>query len=146
MPLQGNKEIPSYFFKQENSKYVSAILFSNAATITTFNRMGKLAGLGSSRVKMLRQGMKAHPEPSSFSAMPFVCDVDDENYEEAWGDGVVMYHNPFALYPVDPDMFPDISHIIYDPNTDDFMAIPNPNEVFSSTTMVITETKEDTEE
>ena len=132
-----NKEIPSYFFTQENSENVSAVLFSNAATITTFNRMGKLAGVGSRDIKMLRQGMKAHPDPSSFMAIPFASDIDDEGYEEAWADSVVMFHNPFAKNPVDPAMFPKISHINYDPVTDDFMAIINPNEVFSSITIVL---------
>ena len=132
-----NKEIPSYFFMQENSENVSAVLFSNAATITTFNRMGKLAGLGSRDIKMLRQGMKTHPDPSSFSAMPFVADIDDMNYEEAWSDSVVMFHNPFAKNPVSPEIFPEITHINYDPETDDFMTIANPNEVFSSTTIVL---------
>lgn len=131
------KEIPSYFFTQKKSEYVSAVLFSNAATITTFNRMGKLAGLGSREIRMLRKGMKAHPDPSSFMAMPFLSDVDEESYEEAWADSVVMFHNPFAKNPVDPEMFPEISHINYDPEVDDFMAIVNPNEVFSSTTIVL---------
>ncbi|SEL14325.1 hypothetical protein SAMN05216387_105201 [Nitrosovibrio tenuis] len=133
-----HKTIPSKFFKQPNSENVSAVLYSNAATITTFNRMGKLAGLGSRDIKMIRQGMKAHPDPSSFHPIPFAADVDDPDYEEAWGDSIVMYHNPDALHPVDP--FPDISHIIYDEATDEFSAILNPNEIFSSVTFVLVPT------
>jgi hypothetical protein len=103
---------------------------------------GKIAGVGSRDIKMLRQGMKVHPDPSSFMAMPFVSDIDDEGYEEAWADGIVMFHNPFAKNPIDPEMFPEISHINYDPEANDFMAIVNPNEVFSSTTIVISNNQE----
>ena len=136
-----HKTIPSKFFKQPGAENISAVLYSNAATITTFNRMGKLAGLGSKEIKMIRQGMKAHPDPGSWFPAPFSADVDDPNYEEAWGDSIVMYHNPNALYPVDPAAFPEISHIIYDEASNDFSAIPNPNEIFSSVTFVITPTE-----
>lgn len=45
------KVIPSgFFFNSENSKYVSGVLFSYQATLTKFNRMGKLGGLGGSTV------------------------------------------------------------------------------------------------
>lgn len=132
-----HKTIPSRFFWLPNSEHVSAVLYSNAATITTFNRMGKLAGLGSKDIKMIRQGMRAHPDSNSFFPAPFAADVDDPSYEEAWGDSIVMYHNPNALHPVDPDAFPDISHINYDEENEEFMAIRNPNEVFSSVTFVM---------
>jgi|GEM_PF-189240 len=133
----GRKTIPSKFFWQPNAENISAVLYSNAATLTTFNRMGKLAGLGSKDVKMIRIGMKAHPDPASYMPQPFYKDIDDPDYEEAWGDSIVMYHNPNALYPVDPNVFPDISHITYDEVTESFSAIPNPNEIFSSVTLAI---------
>jgi hypothetical protein len=37
----GNKTIPSNFFAQADTENISAVLFSNAATTTKFNRMGK---------------------------------------------------------------------------------------------------------
>lgn len=132
-----HKTIPSKFFNQPNAENISAILYSNAATVTTFNRMGKLAGLGSKDVIMIRRGMKAHVDPESFFPVPFAANIDDPNYEEAWGDSIVMYHNPNALYPVDPDAFPEISHVNYDEEIDEFVFIPNPNEVFSSVTVVL---------
>lgn len=131
-----HKTIPSNFFKQPNAENISAVLYSNAATITTFNRMGKLAGLGSKDIKMIRQGMRANPDPSLFP-IPFATNVDDPDYEEAWGDSIVMYHNPNALYPIDPDAFPDISHVTYDEDLDEFLSIPNPNEIFTSVTIVV---------
>ena len=74
------KTIPSNFFSFPEAKHVSAVLFSNGATLTTFNRMGKLAGLGSKDITMLRQGMKV----TEHGPMSFVANVDDPDYEEAW--------------------------------------------------------------
>ncbi|MBT9241055.1 hypothetical protein [Vibrio splendidus] len=105
------KSIPSNFFKQPDSENVSAVLFSNAATITKFNRMGKLAGLGGEKVKILRTGMRFNPDPKALVGIPFHEDVDSPTYEESWSESLVMYHNPNALHPVDPNDFPDISHI-----------------------------------
>jgi len=137
-----DKVIPSYFFGQENAENVSAVLFSNGATITTFNRMGKLAGLGSKDIKMMRMGVKANPDPNQDFPLAFSINIDDPSYEEAWSDTVIMYHNPHALIPFEPEAFPEITHVFYDPESEEFMVIQNPNEVFSSTTVVLT-TKKD---
>ncbi len=29
---------------------------------------------------------------------------------ETWAEGLSMFHNPHATYPVNPDMFPGIAH------------------------------------
>src|SRR5439155_20616393 len=52
------KTIPSGFFNQPDAERVSAVLFSNSATLSKFNRMGKLAGFGSDRVLMTRIGIR----------------------------------------------------------------------------------------
>jgi hypothetical protein len=132
-----HKKIPSNFFEQPNSEHISAVLFSNGATLTTFNRMGKLGGLGGKDIKMIRTGVRVNLNPEEFEPIPFVVDVDDENYSEAWADTVVMYHNPKALQPVNPDMFPDISHVFFNEHENDFITLPNPNEILSSTTMIL---------
>lgn len=130
------KEIPSGFFNQPDSENISAVIFSNQATITKFNRMGKLAGLGCSEIKMLRNGFLSNPDQSAIHPIPFSVDVDDPSYEESWSDSLVMYHNPIASNPVDPKLFPDISHIYY---TEDegFTGIIRPYDVLSSITIVL---------
>lgn len=135
------KEIPSDFFGLETAENISAVLFSNTATLTTFNRMGKLAGLGSKGVKMIRSGYRFDPTPFALEPLHFVIDVDSPEYEEGWSDGLVMYHNPNALYPVDINAFANISHVFFDPERMVFSEIINPNNVFASTTMVLKTTK-----
>jgi hypothetical protein len=131
------KVIPSSFFSQPGTENVSAVLFSNAATITKFNRMGKLAGLGSQNVKMIRKGLMFDPSPNALRPKEFTFDVDSPEYEESWFDSIVMFHNSRALIPVDPAAFPNISHIWVDENTGECTGIQQPNDVLSSITVVL---------
>jgi len=131
-----DKEIPSNFFGYENAEYISAVLFNNAATIAKFNRMGKLAGLGGEKLKMLRQGFIYNPEPMAQTPIPFQMDVDSPDYEESWSDSLVMLHNPNAIYPVDPENFYNISHFFYN-EKDGFVGEIQPFDVLSSVTIVI---------
>ncbi|WP_217525177.1 hypothetical protein [Vibrio metschnikovii] len=106
------KSIPSGFFNQPDAENISAVLFSNAATLTKFNRMGKLAGMGGEDVKIYRMGTRYNPDPEAFVGIPFHEDVDSPEYTESWSESLIMYHNPNALHPVEPSDFPDISHIL----------------------------------
>jgi hypothetical protein len=137
-----DKRISSNFFEQPDAENISAVLFSNAATITKFNRMGKLAGLGSSDVKMIRQGFLFNPDPKALRPTPFAVDVDDPEYEESWSDSIVMYHNPNAKLPINPNWFPSITHIWYDKKENEFRGYHQPYDVLSSITLTITTTGE----
>ena len=132
------KVIPSGFFSQPESENISAILFSNAATLPKFNRMGKLAGLGSEKVRMFRKGLRYDPSPDAFQGIPFMEDVDSDDYEESWSDSIVMFHNTNAKHPVNPNDFDDISHIFYS-EEDGFTGYHQPYDVLSSITVVLTE-------
>jgi hypothetical protein len=131
------KTIPSNFFNTENAENISAVLFTNTATITKFNRMGKLAGLGGKDIKMMRFGTKLHPDPSSLKPLQFYVDVDDSNYEEDWSESVVMYHNPNALNPVDIDCFNTINHMWVDKKSGDLVCIQREGDILNSMTNVI---------
>lgn len=135
------KEIPSGFFYQDEVENISAVLFSNQATIPKFNRMGKIAGLGSANIKMIRNGFLYNPDPEAIHPIPFSKDVDDQYYEESWSDGLIMFHNPNAKHPVDPNAFSDISHIFYSKD-EGFHGHHQPYDVLGSITLVITESKE----
>ncbi|MCE8421914.1 hypothetical protein LZ190_25265, partial [Rhodovulum sulfidophilum] len=127
--------IPSRFFAQPDAENVSAVLFSNGATITTFGRMGKIAGLGDQDVKMLRMGTWVIDDIGT--AEPFMNDVDADDYDEAWGDTVTMFHNPWAKHPVPEGLFPNISHAIFDPKTSRVLYRFPPKHVLTSITQVI---------
>ncbi len=104
------KKIPSGFFFQPDTENVSAVLFSNSGTISKFNRMGKLAAFGAPNIRMIRAGALYNPDPNATEPIPFVVEIDQKGYAETWGQGLSMYHNPNALRPVNPELFPGIAH------------------------------------
>lgn len=132
------KKIPSGFFKLPETENISAVLFTNSATITKFNRMGKIAGLSSQAIKMIRVGKLFDPKPEAFEPIPFSIDIDHLSYRETWSESIVMFHNPNALYPVEPALFPDITHIRL--HGDNYQEIIRSYDVMSSVTIVITPT------
>jgi len=138
-----HKVIPSRFFDQPNAENVSGVLFSNGATITTFNRMGKISGLGGADVKMIRTGIWVGDD--GVTTFPFAEDVDGEDYDEAWGDTVTLFHNPRAKHPIDPDLFPEIGHAVFDPIAFEVKYSLPPKHVMSSSTMVIAPTPNENE-
>lgn len=131
-----DKRIPSGFFQLPDAENISAVLFSNAATLPKFNRMGKLAGLGCEGIKMFRNGFLYDPAPNVFTPVPFFMDVDSPHYEESWSDSIIIYHNPKALIPVDPAIFSDISQFWYD-EQQGFTGMLQPFDVLSSVTLTI---------
>jgi hypothetical protein len=84
-------------------------MFNSSATISKFNRIGFSAGFGSSRVRLVRHGLAIDHDPSASAPKPFVRIVD-EDYAESWMEGMDVYHNPRAKYPLDPAMVMGAAH------------------------------------
>ena len=108
-----DKKVPSGFFFLEGAENISAVLFSNSATISKFNRMGYLAGYGDREKIMTRIGTCYQHDPNADKPVRFKVDIDDE-YTEEWAEGLSMYHNPRAVNPIDPKYFPEIAHHFFD--------------------------------
>lgn len=106
----GTKNVASGFFSLEESENVSAVLSNASATISKFNRMGVLAGFGSKRVRLIRRGTAANPDPNSEIPKTFVHDVNSPEYTETWIEGMDVYHNPNAKHPLDPELLPGAAH------------------------------------
>ncbi len=107
----GAKQIPSGFFHQPDAEHVSAVLFSNSATISKFNRMGFLAGYRPEGFGMIRAGGCYNHEPHASEPLPFMYVVGDPSAPvETWAEGLSMFHNPKALVAVPRELFPGIAH------------------------------------
>jgi hypothetical protein len=106
----GKKSIPTNFFAQEATRHVSAVLFSNAGTMSKFNRMGVLAGFGDPEVTLIRWGGINNPAPDAFESIPFKFNVEDPAYRERWADEIEIYHNPNAVVPLAEALFPQVVH------------------------------------
>lgn len=104
----------SGFFFQPDTENISAILFSNSGTTSKFNRMGKLAGFGSPRVHLWRIGTCFNYEPNATQPKPFAFEIEPDKYQETWAQGISMIHNPNALLPINPELFPSIAHHFFD--------------------------------
>ena len=72
--------------------------------------MGVLAGYGDPKVKLIREGPMYNFAPGAVEAIPFEIDVEDPDYDERWADELEVYHNPNALIPLDPELFPTLTH------------------------------------
>jgi hypothetical protein len=97
-------EIPSGFFFQPGNENVSAVIFSSCGTLSKFNRMGKQAGLGSDKNILIRMGSYYNHEENA--AKPNIKTYEvNESSDETWSEGVIIYHNPNALIPLEPNLF-----------------------------------------
>jgi hypothetical protein len=112
----GDKVIPAGFFDLPDAENVSAILFSTSGTVSKFNRMGVLAGFGSPRVRLVREGFVIDHDPNAEAPRHFRHDVNAPGYSETWVEGLEVYHNPRARYPLAVDMFPGSAHLYLLPN------------------------------
>lgn len=103
----GDKVIPSGFFNQPDAETISAVLFSNAGTISKFNRIGYRQGVSNEIHTMLRFGTMAVHDPNA--SEPEVFHYDVANRDEAWSDGMVLLHNPNARHPLPKGLLPRLA-------------------------------------
>lgn len=102
----GRNTIPSRFFFQENSENISAVLHSSCATISKFNRIGKQCGLDENDTLMYRIVSVHDPSPNSATPKILKYMVTESN-SEPWAEGITVFHNPNAKYPLPRDFFPN---------------------------------------
>ena len=102
----GDKEIPSGFFDLPGAENVSAVVFSNEGTIMKFNRMG-FRFEKYREVRMVRVGFTMDFNPAATAPAAFGYLVGD--FDEEWGHGMSVYHNPNATHPVPVNFFEGFS-------------------------------------
>lgn len=102
----GSKEIPSGFFSLPGVEHVSAVLFGNTGTVAKFNRMSYLEDPNQyPNIKMLRVGTRWNPDPNSPVPIRFVHEVGHAEVPvETWEEGLDIFHNPKALFPLSPGL------------------------------------------
>lgn len=119
----GEKTIPSGFFFQPEAENVSAVLFTASGTISKFNRMGRQVGFGAKNIIMRRIGTCHDHDPNASIPKCFSYLVTTES-NETWAEGLSMFHNPNAKYPVPKELFPSIAHHYFD-NGQIFSELPD---------------------
>lgn len=114
--LKGPQKIPAGLFKDPEHSGLSAIIFSNAATISKFNRMGFLAGTRLPGISMSRTGLIFDRAPNSLEPIEFCGDILSPAYAALWPEGeqwtqeLEVFHNPLADNPFPKDLLPAATH------------------------------------
>jgi hypothetical protein len=114
--LLGADEIPAGLFRDPSMSHLSGIIFTNAATIAKFNRMGFLAGWQPPGVKMQRSGIIFDRTPGALEPREFDLDILSDEYAnlwergEAWCQELEVYHNPLAANPIHFELLPGATH------------------------------------
>ncbi len=114
--LLGPDEIPAGLFRDPAMSHLSGIVFSNAATLGKFNRMGFLAGWRPPGLSMTRTGILFDRTPGAVDPIDFSLDVLSNEYNEMWPHGeqwcqeLEIFHNPMATHPIDFELLPGATH------------------------------------
>lgn len=114
--LTGKHSIPAGLFRDPDFAHLSAVVFSNAATLAKFNRMGFLAGWRPPGLTMIRRGILFDRTPGTLEPVDFELLIDSDEYEalwpwgEAWCQELEVYHNPIATNPIPFDLIPGATH------------------------------------
>lgn len=114
--LTGQHSIPAGLFRNPDFAHLSAVVFSNAATLAKFNRMGFLAGWRPPGLTMTRRGILFDRTPGALEPIDFNLSVDSAEYQalwpwgEAWCQELEVFHNPLATHPIPFDLIPGATH------------------------------------
>jgi len=114
--LLGPDGIPAGLFRDPSMSHLSAIVFSNAATLGKFNRMGFLAGWRPPGLSMTRTGILFDRTPGAVDPIDFSLDVLSTEYQQMWPRGeqwcqeLEVFHNPMATHPIDFELLPGATH------------------------------------
>jgi hypothetical protein len=107
--VYGGKSIPSAFFKQPDAENISAILFSNSATLSQFQRMGIEYGYGVPGVTVIRGGSCYQADVDADRPAWFQYEVTAGEHREDFAQGLTLLHNPWARIRLRRGLFTDIS-------------------------------------
>jgi hypothetical protein len=97
-----DKTIPSCLFSMPEASHLSAVLFTNSATISKFNRMGTERGYGPPDIAMFRYGTFYNPVPNASKPLVSGYLVGDYGPDdrETFSEGFHLLHNPWAENPL----------------------------------------------
>jgi hypothetical protein len=116
--LLGPQVIPAGLFRTDEHAELSAILFSNACSISKLNRVAVSAGADRKGYRYVRVGEFFDRTPGALASIPFCLDITSREYcslwepysYEPWSAELEVFHNPFARYPISNQLLPEATH------------------------------------
>lgn len=115
--LLGDIGFPAGLFRDDKHAELSAVIFSNAATIGKLNRVAVSAGGDSAGLRWVRYGEFFDRREDALKGIPFSLDVGSDEYRRLWSQGyepwsaeLEVYHNPHAQHPFSRHLLPEATH------------------------------------
>ncbi|WP_233842254.1 hypothetical protein [Dyella sp. 2HG41-7] len=116
--LLGDQHIPAGLFLRPEGVDLSAVIFSNGATLAKLSRVPMSFGGPTGDFRYVRIGEFADFTPGALRGIPFSMDVNTDEYRalwtpypyEPWTAELEVFHNPNAKHPINPALFPEADH------------------------------------
>jgi len=116
--LSSDPNIRAGLFLSPENKELSAVIFSNAATLSKLSRVPVSSGASIDGYRYVRIGKFADDSPGAVCPIPFIMDVTSNEYRslwkpynhEPWTAEIEIFHNPNAKYPLSSALFPEATH------------------------------------
>jgi len=115
--LIGHPDFPTGLFADDKHSELSAVIFSNAATLPKLYRV-PISGHGAPEgVRYTRIGMFFDRTPGALRGLPFCLDITSDEYRNLWPHGyepwtaeLEVFHNPYARHPTPHELLPEATH------------------------------------
>ncbi|RWQ12787.1 hypothetical protein [Mesorhizobium sp.] len=105
--LLGPTQFPAGLFANDRHAELSAVIFSNACSISKLNRVAISGGGAPEGYRYTRLGHFFDRTPGALRGIPFCLDITGDEYRglwphdyEPWTAEIEVFHNPFARHPV----------------------------------------------
>lgn len=115
--LLGDTEILAGLFTDARCPELSAVIFSNACSISKLSRVPVSAGASNGGFRYVRIGNFFDRTPGALEGIPFCLDVTSDEYRllwplgyEPWSAEIEVFHNPFARYAWPEALLPETTH------------------------------------
>ena len=141
--LLGQSRFPAGLFADAQHQELSALVFSNACSISKFNRVGVSAGATVEDYRHVRIGTFFDPTPGALDPTPFCLDITSNEYRclwphgyEPWSAELEVFHNPYARLPLPRSILPEATHW-FERNGETVSESPYETSILSSRTLVL---------
>ncbi|WP_176538939.1 hypothetical protein [Rhizobium sp. J15] len=115
--LLGPTQFPAGLFANDRHAELSAVIFSNACSISKLNRVPISAAGAPPDYRYTRLGEFFDRAPGALEGIPFCMDITSNAYRnlwphryEPWTAEIEIFHNPYARYPVRFELLPEAQH------------------------------------
>ncbi|EKT4070742.1 hypothetical protein QEG16_000759 [Stenotrophomonas maltophilia] len=116
--LPGEPKIPAGLFFTPEGEELSAVIFSQGATLAKLSRVPLSFGGPSPGYRYVRFGEFSDFTPGALRGIPFSMDVNTDEYRalwapynyEPWTAEMEVFHNPNAKHPLNPALLPEAAH------------------------------------